>query len=304
MADSATDPADLDEDYVPSGEELSNMLKVVRRPGVLLMKTPYSDDPGVPGSWFGGEPTLPPEIEWPVHKVCSEDGQVISEIPMHFLVQINLATLPLPEGVPELPQTGTLFFFFEPIFCNNFGIAPDCGRVIYVEEDVSECPTRSMPKIPPLSELPDWANKYAEKMRKYGRNDLGRGFRRWSFDYFFFTGYRSGQFRNRVFRDYVDTLSINISKDIKEMVSDRCDLPGPNAIKDLDYTYHHIFGSNGGFEPEESYETENPWVRLLAVKDDLDLGFRNHTNWVVFWIKNEDLEARKFENAFTVEEFQ
>src|SRR5690349_19680021 len=63
-------------------------------------------------SRLGGQPTLPPDIEWPRH------GQ--AGTPLHFLAQIDLSTLPrtplhnAPDQ-PELPKRGLLFFFADMV---------------------------------------------------------------------------------------------------------------------------------------------------------------------------------------------
>lgn len=48
-----------------SQTEMDALLLQARQLGILLLKTPHADGPGVPGCWLGGEPTLPPEIDWP-----------------------------------------------------------------------------------------------------------------------------------------------------------------------------------------------------------------------------------------------
>ncbi|MEM8793399.1 MAG: DUF1963 domain-containing protein, partial [Pseudomonadota bacterium] len=93
----------------PTQTEIDAMLFRCRRPGILLNKTLRPDDPGLPGCWLGGRPTLPPEIEWPW-------DDVTGGTPMRFLGQINLAQIPPVAAYPEMPRTGTLFFFHEGLF--------------------------------------------------------------------------------------------------------------------------------------------------------------------------------------------
>ena len=70
--------------------EIDQLLFKARQPAIAMLRTPYATDAGTPGCWFGGEPTLPPEIDWPIY-THQKTGL---EIPMHFLVQINLEYLP------------------------------------------------------------------------------------------------------------------------------------------------------------------------------------------------------------------
>ena len=116
-------------------------------PASYLRKPQQPDGLGSSGCWIGGEPTLPTEIEWPYYK--APDG---TSVPMHFLAQINLDQVPLTSAQTGLPEHGTLFFFYDTIVapCFAIGTKEEC-KVIYVEADVSEIPTRPMPRF----EIPD-----------------------------------------------------------------------------------------------------------------------------------------------------
>lgn len=112
-------------------------------PASYLRKPLQPDGQGSSGCWIGGEPTLPTEIEWPFYN--AHDG---TSVPMHFLTQINLDQLPLNSAQTGLPEHGTLFFFYDTIVapCFEMGTKDEC-KVIYVEADVSEMPTRPMPRF-------------------------------------------------------------------------------------------------------------------------------------------------------------
>ena len=129
--------------------ELQAMIDRAYRPGILMNKMPRPDDPGAPGCWLGGEPTLPPTIEWPWFLV---DGQPL--VPMHHMAQINLAEVPRLEQHPKLPETGTLFVFFAPEVLSGSTIVDRNGgsRIIYVPEDVSKYPLRIRCQSFPISE--------------------------------------------------------------------------------------------------------------------------------------------------------
>ena len=110
---------------------------------VYLRKLQQPDREGSSGCWIGGEPTLPPDIEWPYYQV--HDG---TSVPMHFLAQIDLGQVPLVFAQTGLPEHGTLFFFYDTIVapCYEMGTKDEC-KVIYVEGDVSDIPTRHMPEF-------------------------------------------------------------------------------------------------------------------------------------------------------------
>ena len=81
-----------------SPDELAAKLYQSRRPGVMLIKTAKTEGHGASGCWLGGEPTLPPEIEWPWYEM---DGE--PTVPMHFLAQLDLSQVPAIWTVPEMP---------------------------------------------------------------------------------------------------------------------------------------------------------------------------------------------------------
>jgi uncharacterized protein YwqG len=141
-------------------EELDALIESKRKPGIVLQRTPLQTDDGTPGCWLGGEPTLPPEIEWPVFNPEEFLGDDV-DIPMHFFAQINLAHLPDVPGLPDIPRKGTLFIFYDPIVA--FGPEAysmgsletgDGAKLIYVAGDVTNVVPRKPPTFPNLDTLP------------------------------------------------------------------------------------------------------------------------------------------------------
>ncbi len=274
---------------IPTDVELAEMLKNARRPGILLLKSTHPDDEGLPGCWLGGEPNLPPEIDWPM--VETEDPEYPEGphgVPMHFIGQLDLALLPRREGMPALPQRGTLFFFYDPVHGPVYDPFNGFERVIYVEGDVSDFQPRAMPDMPPIDH--DWSVSGA-----YVRNP-SRGYKKWSFSFSDFDGYAADVYRNRVFEERVAEKSIQLSSRVKETLAGRATQDAENACSV--FAHHHFLGSNSRSEPVGDY------VRLLAVKHDRDIGFDFAGNWVVFWISTDDLKAMNFGNAFSFEEYQ
>lgn len=142
----------------PSAAECEALIAASRTPAIAMVTGPGPNQPGAPGCWFGGEPTLPPNIDWPYY--VHETGLAV---PMHFLVQINLAELPGVPGLPPLPPTGTLFVFYDPAVApmasGESGEEPTpmvlgtgC-KVIHVDSDVSSVAARTPPPMPDLSDV-------------------------------------------------------------------------------------------------------------------------------------------------------
>ncbi|MEO1601515.1 MAG: DUF1963 domain-containing protein, partial [Pseudomonadota bacterium] len=93
-------------------DEIDAAIFRARMPAIAMLHTPNQTDPGTPGCWFGGEPTLPPAIPWPIYKHVYQPRPGV-EVPMSFLAQINLEHLPEVLGLPPLPSRGTLFIFYD-----------------------------------------------------------------------------------------------------------------------------------------------------------------------------------------------
>ena len=100
-----------------SDDEVDAMMFRARMPSIAMLPVPRGDDgtlhgTGTPGCWLRGAPSLPPEYEWPIFTFPHEPYQGF-QVPMHFVVQINLQYLPRVLGLPELPPKGTLFVFYD-----------------------------------------------------------------------------------------------------------------------------------------------------------------------------------------------
>lgn len=116
--------------------------------GIWLRKTPLDTDEGTPGCHLGGLPNPAEAYDWPLHTL----GDGALSVPMHFLGQINLDALPDAQFLPEMPRTGTLFFFFDPVYVDSLETGNNASAVIYVKEDVSDVPPRSVPEGLPVEE--------------------------------------------------------------------------------------------------------------------------------------------------------
>ena len=133
------------------GERLGRQMRDCYRPTVHLHTPPRPEAEIMKNSWFGGQPTLPDDIAWPVYPY---EGV---EYPMSFVLQLDCAEVPRFEQYPEFPERGVLLFFFETrleIHRVQAGIGDEGGKVIYIEEP-SEIRLREMPESPPLPPLPE-----------------------------------------------------------------------------------------------------------------------------------------------------
>jgi hypothetical protein len=85
--------------YVPL---LRDYLLRTRRPAVMLLREHPRPGDGA-RSWFGGLPSMPADLPWPVR---ASTGQ-----PMSFVAQIDLSELPPTARAQGLPADGVLWFF-------------------------------------------------------------------------------------------------------------------------------------------------------------------------------------------------
>ncbi len=139
--------------------EVDGKLLHAKKQAAIVLRTPQQTDDGMPGCWFGGKPTLPPDIEWPTFK---SEVPGLDPVHLHFILQINLKYVPCALNFPEVPNRGTIFVFVEPMFAPK-GVKQgpsllqsDAATIIYVADDVSNCDPREAPFIPDVDqELPN-----------------------------------------------------------------------------------------------------------------------------------------------------
>ena len=183
-----------------SQAELDAVVNDAKRTGILLVKSPNRDVAGAPGCWLGGEPNLPPEIDWPYFE---ENGVPLA--PMHFLGQINLAELPPEATELGLPESGTLFFFYDTIYAPLGWLDRGGSKVIYVAEDVSGVPLRPTPELPEVDETSSVSHWYADRPTN--------GYRRWNISFRVFEGINHGEFNQNAEQTLLDR-TVDIYKDV------------------------------------------------------------------------------------------
>ncbi|MEO1600547.1 MAG: hypothetical protein AAFU49_08780 [Pseudomonadota bacterium] len=81
--------------------EIDAALFRARMPAIAMPRTQEPTDPGTPGCWFGGEPTLPAEYDWPIFTFPHKPYRGF-QVPMHFYVQIKLQYLPRDRAVGKM----------------------------------------------------------------------------------------------------------------------------------------------------------------------------------------------------------
>ncbi|WP_374530701.1 DUF1963 domain-containing protein [Novosphingobium sp.] len=113
-----------DDDLAPEpGTPSESLTAVLRR-----RAPPWEDGPA--GSWLGGLPELPPQVEWPRARAAGHPDR--SERPLHFLAQIACSELPAELWGGLGPRDGWLLFFIDP---NQPGpLGRDAYRVVHIDQ--------------------------------------------------------------------------------------------------------------------------------------------------------------------------
>lgn len=105
-----------------------DVLAAALRPATRLITRLVADDELPLGaSRFGGRPDLPPQVAWP-----RRDG---AGAPLSFLAQLDLASVPDPTGL--LPAAGWLLFFYDAVE-QPWGFDPrhrGAARVLHVDDE-------------------------------------------------------------------------------------------------------------------------------------------------------------------------
>ena len=208
------------------------------------------DSAGSPGCWFGGHPTLPPEVDWPNY-YCET---LKTSIPMHFILQMNVAEIPQVLDLPTMPRSGSIFVFIDQAVAAAFKGPFEQGKgakVIYVPDDVSNFEPRKAPDMPDLKALfkKNVKNRYLEfydvVSQEYwdgAKEILGvtspSGLRRCPFEFLAFDTYEKPKWdspvRKEVRRKWGESL---------KLVQNALGSYGSKADKNRNSYPHQIFGA-------------------------------------------------------------
>ncbi len=279
--------------------EAEAMVAAARIASLLVVKTPTDETPGAPGCWLGGEPTLPPGSDWPMVRHWQRDaaGDEMA-YPMHFFAQFDLGAVPRREGMPDLPDRGTLFFFAD--YLDHVEPAPRPHQaVIFCPDDCSRHPPRSQPAFP--EGLDDGFSMV------WWRDNPVTLFRRWPVTFHEYDAIDYDKFPNDAYYGHAFSLAVmEEDRVLKAAYKAKRTASGPWGAAPLpgrgrkaDYTPHRLFGNertgrDGQCDPQV--------VRLFTLSyDHEDLNF-HYNGQISFFISAEDLKARAFDRAWAFTE--
>ncbi|MEN6626305.1 MAG: YwqG family protein [Candidatus Sumerlaeia bacterium] len=262
----------------PSLEQHLDYLNSLRLPAIALSPT---DGPVL--SRIGGLPSLPDGVPWP-----EWNGK-----PLAFLCQFDLSEIPNYCDRNGLPQTGMLYFFYAQDQDTWGGDPKDKGswRVIYAAAAVNGAPRPAPAALDKhcvfeekpvafvsVETYPDWQDDRVEAL---GLSDK-----------------QSDQ--------YFD-LCANVFKDVP--AHHLFGYPAPVQDNDMDLDCQLVangidLGGPAGFQDPRRKELEpgrRDWILLLQLDTDDD----THMMWgdagmLYFWIRKQDLQARRFDRCWMI----
>jgi len=165
-----------------------------------------------------------------------------------------------------MPRTGTLFFFADMVFPHN-GPYPGCAKVIYVDDDVSQCAPRDMPPV-------TFADMKAVRSGWQHRGPLPP---RWNLSFLVHDTF-TGQY----------SCTVIVQGESMENITR---LTG-------EYNYHHFLGSDTlCFHGDKS----NDMILLLFTSKSDSRAVDAVLGDLIFWIERRHLVDKDFDHVLTTE---
>ena len=260
-----------DEPTPRSFEEIFPEVKQHASPALSLRKVN-----GPSASWLGGDPRLPPGVEWP-----KKEDQHLT-----FLACFDMAQVAAAGVTPLLPESGRLLFFYD---ADNqpWGFDPaDRGgwSVLHVEEvgPAAIPPTATLPKVyvrfEPVDSLPDW-QRFEDLGIVLAEGELET--------------YDDGYY------EWLGDREVHqIGGYPKPIQNDTMELECQLASNGIDC------GGAEGYQSDEAKQLASgasDWLLLLQYASDEDVDVMwGDLGDLYFWIRAQDLKERDFSNVWVV----
>lgn len=256
-----------------SGRDVAALVAPLASPAVHLVKSPDTTS-----TYLGGTATLPPAITWP-----SKAGK-----PLTLLASLDLASLSQALPLPWLPASGRLLFFYD-VVNQPWGFDPnDRGSwaAIYVREDATLSngahDHRRLPRLNlSLHKINTYPSLQRPQVAALGFNDAEND--------------SLSELSSGVFRGFpchqVGGFANPIQGDEMEI---ECQLAS-----------HGVYCGESSVHSAPEFarlrDGAGDWRLLLQLDSDDDLGVMWGDGGILyFWIREEDAQTGRFDNAWVV----
>lgn len=242
------------------------------------------------GSKFGGEPDLPAGFQWPYFPDGDYKGN-----PLSFLAQINCAEAAPFDTEHRLPETGMLYFFYD-LDTMEWGFDPadkGCARVFY-SDGVPLVPTAFPEELSDLGRLPQLAIHFSRAIELPDSEEFDQRF---------------GEDALTHPEEYAQYMMIGLEEDedichkllgyadpIQGAMLEECEMVAQghycgDAVK---------MTTSDRLIIQRDCRKWNLLLQLDTVADgDFELMFED-CGRIYFYIRDEDLEAKRFENCWLI----
>jgi uncharacterized protein YwqG len=255
---------------------------LVRNSIIIKTQRAQEADLIVGGSEIGGRPDLPPDIEWPRW----------NDTPLSFIAQFNLGEIAEYDMENALPHAGLLYFFYEADE-QPWGNAEERGswKVLYYTDEISR-----LSRTAPPTELSKYGYFEPCALAFSIRATLP------SWDSALIEQINLSQEEKEAYSALDD--AIHEANDETEAFNHKL-LGYPDQIQG-DMQVECQLRSNGveGLSSPEAKELEPgavDWRLLFQVDSDENPDMQwGDSGCIYYWIRNDDLQAQRFDNAWLI----
>ena len=249
-------------------------------PAIRLTATP-SGAQRAGESRIGGRPDLPSDVSWPTY----------ADLPLGFLAQVDLAAL--PAGTP-LPPDGYLWFFYVADQ-STWGFDPkDAGsaRVFYGPAGVPLSPAEPPAGMPDGGEYPACALAF-EAYRDLPDLDTDHP-----------VSARLNEEEHERYQEIRDYLASGGGPTAHKLLGHAQPVQGAMELECALVTHGLYCGDRTGYEDPRAAEAGKQaerWRLLLQLDTDDGASMMwGDVGRLYFWIREDDLQARRFDRTWTI----
>lgn len=257
-------------------------IEAITRPAVHLVS---SERRGF--TKIGGLPQVPTGFKWPTWK----------KKPLAFVMQVKLTEIGVKGILPEMPDAGYLYFFYDQEQ-SVWGFDPkDRGgfKVIYVQETVSAEP----------AERPKGLDVVYDEKHLAGKNIVTYP------NYDDFCAEKIMESAAEEESDWLFDIQFDSYKDLPQHQIGgyaRAEQNGDMERECALVTSNIYLGKAAGYRSRKAKKSEhkrNEWVLLAQIDSQQDSAAEHEFMWgdmglLYFWIKKEDLARKDFDNVWMI----